>query len=211
LWRIFQQLGPVERAASEVVLLDTLHAYFSYEVRTVCGIPTITLEGTPEDWRSIARRVRAFSAFDLNWWIDPVLGICEQFVRASEGTVDPDFWNSIYKWQGPDGSGDAYVTGWVLKLFPYLDDPRAKLDAPRGKRSAAPLLCRNGWLAARPAAVFPGRDDFPASPAKAPFQWQHMEEVFEMEFVGGLMGIAQNPTNLCLRPEIGWAVRHAPA
>lgn len=30
-----------------------------------------------------------------------------------------------------------------------------------------------------------------------------------MEFVGGLMGIRQDPDTLCLRPEIGWAVREA--
>src|SRR5262245_38294275 len=53
----FSTTGPVERAASEVVLLDAMQAFFHYEVHTFCGIPALTLEGTAEDWRSIARRV----------------------------------------------------------------------------------------------------------------------------------------------------------
>src|SRR5262249_17854630 len=39
----FSTTGPVERAASEVVLLDAMQAFFSYEVHTLCGIPSITL------------------------------------------------------------------------------------------------------------------------------------------------------------------------
>jgi hypothetical protein len=31
-----------------------------------------------------------------------------------------------------------------------------------------------------------------------------------MEFIGGLVGIRQDPHTLRLRPEIGWAVREAP-
>jgi hypothetical protein len=44
-------------------------------------------------------------------------------------------------------------------------------------------------------------------PAKAPFLWKYYGADYEMEFVGGLMGIAQDSTTLSLRPEIGWAVR----
>jgi hypothetical protein len=28
-----------------------------------------------------------------------------------------------------------------------------------------------------------------------------------MEFIAGFVGVAQDPETLCLRPEIGWAVR----
>jgi len=204
----FSTTGPAERAASEVVLLDTMHAFFSYEAITICGIPAITLEGTPEDWRTIARRVREFAAFDLDWWINPLVKVCEQFAKAAEGTIDRDFWNSIYKWHGRDGSGSPYVTGWVLTFFPYLDNPLAKYASLSGRNSSAPPLCRNSWLSARPDFL-PGRDAFPCLPAKAPFRWQYLDSVFEMEFVGGLIGISQDPKTLSLRPEIGWAVRDA--
>jgi hypothetical protein len=205
----FSTTGPVERAASEVVLLDAMQAFFSYEVHTLCGIPSITLEGTAEDWRKIASRVREFSLFDLAWWVEPLQPVLDQFVAAAEGKVNRKFWDSIYKWQGPKGSGSPHVSGWVLKLFPYLDNPEAKYTRLVGKANAAPALQRNPWLSAPPSRHGPGRDDFPSLPAKAPFLWKYLGTDYEMEFVGGLMGIAQDSTTLSLRPEIGWAVRAA--
>jgi hypothetical protein len=191
----FSTTGPVERAASEIVLLDAMQAYFKCELWTLCGIPSITLEGTPDDWRQIASRVREFERFDLAWWIGALSPILEQFVAASEGDVDRQFWNSIYKWHGPIGSGSPYVTGWVLNLFPYVySELGFSLD-------------RNRWLLTPSAGDGPGVGNFPAVPAKAPFKWIFLDASYDMEFVGGLLGVAQDPATLSLRPEIGWAIR----
>jgi hypothetical protein len=128
-------------------------------------------------------------------------------------------WESIYKWNGPEGSGSAYLSGWVLTLFPYLANPVARRGLSRGTPGPSPLLCRNPWLV-RPVDVSvittywdprgPGRDDVPSLPARAPFTWLYTGSQFDMEFVAGLVGVRQDPTTLCLRPEVGWAVRHAP-
>jgi hypothetical protein len=208
----FSTTGPVERAASEISILGAMQAFFDYEVRTLCGIPSITLEGTAEDWRKIAARVREFRRFDLDWWVKPLLPVLDQFVAAAEGQVDRRFWDSIYKWQGSKGSGSPHVSGWVFKLFPYLDNPEVKFARLYGGReSTAPSLRRNPWLSAPPARDGPGRDDFPSLPAKAPFLWKfpHLGTEYGMEFVGGLLGISQDQETLCLRPEIGWAIREA--
>ena len=142
----FSTTGPMERAAFEVVLLDTLQAFFRYEVITICGIPSITLEGTVDDWKKLAQRVKEVGRFGLGWWIEQLEDICAQFVAAAEGDVDRGFWESIYKWQGPKGSGSPYVSGWIVKLFPYLDHPEAKGAWLSGKESSLPSLCRNPWL-----------------------------------------------------------------
>src|SRR5215472_9132937 len=46
----FSTTGPIARAASEVVLMDAFQPYFQYEWSIGCGIPSITLLGTPDDW-----------------------------------------------------------------------------------------------------------------------------------------------------------------
>jgi hypothetical protein len=33
---------------------------------------------------------------------------------------------------------------------------------------------------------------------------------FDMEFLGGVVGVAEDQETLALRPEVGWAVREAP-
>lgn len=115
----FSTTGPVERAASEVVLLDAMQAYFAYQVQTICGIPSITLEGTVADWESIARRAKQFARYGLGWWVDDLRPILDQFVAAAKGMIDRPFWDSIYKWKGRERCGESeYVSGWALKLFP---------------------------------------------------------------------------------------------
>ena len=44
----FSTTGPLERAATEVLLMDTFQGYFEYEMMCGCGIPQITLRGTPD-------------------------------------------------------------------------------------------------------------------------------------------------------------------
>jgi hypothetical protein len=203
----FSTTGAVECAASEVVLLDAMQPYFCFELHTCCGIPSLTLEGTTEDWRSLARRVRLWKPLGLEWWIRPLLPILEQFAAAAAGRIDRAFWDSIYKWRGSKGSGSACTTGWILTLFPYLHQAGGPTGQPHGVLS----LRRNPWLGAAPSRQGPGRDQFPGAPAKAPFRWVYFDQLFDMEFVGGLVGVCQDPDSLCLRPEIGWAVREAPA
>ena len=35
--------------------------------------------------------------FDLRWWLDHLLPICDQFVRAARGEIDLPHWRSICK------------------------------------------------------------------------------------------------------------------
>ena len=118
----FSTTGPVERAASEVVLLGAMRSYFTYEVMTLCGIPEITLEGTPEDWRAVAERARRFAGLDLGWWLEALEPVLDQFARASRGEVDRPFWQSLYRLH--DESGGPLITGWITAFFPYLKDGR---------------------------------------------------------------------------------------
>jgi hypothetical protein len=205
----FSTTGPVERAAMEVALMDTMQGFFSYELHTCCGIPAITLDGTADDWRQLALRVSELRRFDLRWWIEPLEEVCAAFVGAALGKIKRKFWDSIYKYHGPRGSGSPHVSGWVIRFFPYLCNRAARYARSSGPgRPTAPLM-RNPWLSSRSSRHGPGREEFPCLPAKAPFLWKYLGTDHEMEFVGGLLGVAQDPDTLCLRPEIGWAVREA--
>ena len=125
----FTTTGPVERAVAGVVLLDAMRSYFTYDMDSFCGIPAITLEGTPEDWQAVADRAEQFGSLDLEWWLEPLRGILHQFVAASQGVVDRSFWQSLYKYH--DESGGPEITGWVSALFPYLKDERTGLATNR--------------------------------------------------------------------------------
>jgi hypothetical protein len=55
----------------------------------------------------------------------------------------------------------------------------------------------------------PTTDVFPTGLARAPFRWEYLEASYDMEFLGGFVGVRQNAGTLALRPEIGWVVRES--
>lgn len=191
----FSTSGPVERAASEVVMMDVFERYFRFVLYGICGIPTVTLEGTPSDWERLHDKAAALDVFDLGWWLDHLLPVCDQFVRASRGDVEPAHWQAVCKLREEYG-GDV-INGWVARLFPYL---RAYADGP----------CN------RVNPIFETGEGFktsvaPSGLSRVPFHWRDAATRRErrMEAIGGLVGITQDPQTLALRPKVGWAVREA--
>jgi hypothetical protein len=271
----FTTTGPVEKAAAAVVLLDAMKSYFDYDMETECGIPAITLEGTPEDWQTVADRVEQFNSLDLRWWLKPLRAILRQFVAASQGEIDRPFWQAFYKYQ--DESGGPVITGWISALFPYLKDGRTALATMRNRwltpkaqrhwegeigesdneiqdiefnwedekikpRRIIPStqedmtdpdldddfddddddeIVIRGWLRPTPrgkpnhqgyyvgAGWGPGLADLPFGISRAPFCWHYRKQSFDMQFLGGFVGVRQNKETLAVKPEIGWAVREA--
>ncbi|HWO26998.1 MAG TPA: DUF4419 domain-containing protein [Kofleriaceae bacterium] len=194
----FSTTGPIERAASELVLMSAMKNYFHFTVMTLCGIPAITLLGTVEDWRAIRRRAEVLAEFDLNEWVAALLPILDQFVAAAAGKADREFWQSIYKTNG--GSGGPYVTGWINTLFPYLDGDDG--------------IIRNHYATAWSKDMddpFRGTtmSSFPRGMSQAPLTWDYLGTKLSMTLSGGFVGVSQNPQTLAVRPAIGWAVSYA--
>jgi hypothetical protein len=188
----FSTTGPVERAASEVVLMSAMKQYFKYIVETRCGIPQITLLGTPDDWRSIRQRAAVLAEYGLESWVRELSPILDQLCEAAEGRPDRAMWQSFYKFKS--GSGGDHATGWINVLFPYLRRQGS------GELEANPHVSswRNGY-GPEPSA-------FPSGLSSAPFIWKYLGSKLPMEFVAGFVAVSQDPVTLGVRPAIGWAV-----
>jgi len=208
----FSTTGPVERAASEVVLMDAFQGYFEYEMMCGCGIPEITLLGTPDDWRSIRTRAAVLGEFGLEAWTTALLPVLDELVRTSEGAPDPTFWRSFFRYES--GSGGSELTGWILTLFPYLDD----IQFSQGGTTRTPVWNKHleDWRhrfgpddrRRRDGAFL---DSIPSSLASAPVLCTDVRTGVptELRFVGGLFGVVQDPATLALQPEAGWAIIYA--
>jgi len=116
------------------VLLDAYSPYFSLWIVCACGIPSITLTGTVEDWQKIRARVETISGFGLETWCRSLAPIADQFVRAAAGDIDTAFWQRIYN--PVDAYGGEVITGWAARLYPYLtgdgvlNEPNPLLELP---------------------------------------------------------------------------------
>ena len=194
----FSTTGGVERAASEVVLMDAMRSYFDYVVTTVCGIPRIVLRGTADDWRRMRKRVETFCTFGLDRWVGALLPVLDEIVATADGRPNTGFWRSIVKQD--DMSGGPYVTGWCTVLFPYLEAGngalvlRAEFDWQTGLEKE--------WGGG------PTLGSFPTGLSVAPFVWDYLGTTYPMEFIAGFAGFGQN-ADMSVQSAIGWAVRDA--
>ena len=187
----FSTTGIIEKAVSQVVLMDSMKQYFSYKCTTMCGIPEVTLLGTVDDWKSIQTRVRNFAEFEgLSDWIKSLDTILQEFVNTASGNINTTFWDNIYKSQS-GGSGGPTVTGWGNLFHLYLQRKEWVIN---------PLIKNIN------SNIYPSSIDYPAGVSKVPFIWDYYSTEYKYEFLGGFFGVAQNE-KLEIRPAIGWAVR----
>jgi len=197
----FSTTGPLERTVSQVVLMRAVTNYFEFEFQSLCGIPHITLLGTPADWRGLRDRARVFRELALDWWLDALEPLLDAFVDAAEGRVDRAHWRSMYKLNS--ASGGPYVTGWIQALFPYLADPESRqLVRNRGLDT-----WREGM-----GALFgggPTTNQLPPAMSAAPFEWQVLSERYPMELLAGFIGVRQDGHG-SVTPQLGWGVRERP-
>lgn len=229
LTRRFSTTGPDEQMVFRVALMETFKEYFEYEMVLICGIPEVTLEGTPDDYRDLKRRVEAMSKYGLRFWTDQLLPICDQWIATAEGRPDVEFWKAIHR---PEKIyGGQLVTGWLARLFPYLEGKRGWVRnqlAPARQipeDAVKPRHSLEGWMRAelRAKAAREKRGEIipwavpgvsvgclPSSWSKAEIAGEGLGGKRRFLAGGGLAGVAQAPESGALEPVVAWLVEELP-
>lgn len=197
----FSTTGMVERMVSQITLMDAVKPFFEFEERLQgCGIPSVTLEGTPDDWKLLREKTRKLGNYGVKAWTDRLDPILKEFVAASEGKPDVDFWWNMaikgrpkdfhLKNEGclPTIDGATKFDGWFLEFIPF--------DS----------------FGERPEKIAYGHD-LPTVMTSVPIT-QHIEDDFGnviqtnyLEVRAGIVGLTQDVETKALRPEIGWLVK----
>ena len=186
----FSTTTPLEKIASEITIMESVKPYFEFIViRIVCGIPEITLEGTPEDWEKVLSKAKSLKGYKLEWWISELEPLLEEFVKASKGEINKGFWRNMFKCHSPKSCGAPETfDGWIIKFFPYDNE---------GKRNNLKQIV--------------GRKKLPSEIVKVDLKYieAYNDTVIEtpLELWSGFIGLKQNNENFALRPQIGWMVK----
>lgn len=194
----FSTTDSIDQFSFQVALLNSVDHYFDFYAETECGIPSITLTGTTEDWRKIENKVDEFKQFGLADWVTELKPILHQFVQASQGAIDLKFWGDIYKVK--EDCANIYVSGWIMKFFPYTLNNQYEIVA-------------NNNLQKENAQCDVPFDRIPNGISKVNFKWDFNQDefvsgaVYNMEFCAGFVGINQNAESKMLTPEIIWFVK----
>jgi hypothetical protein len=203
----FSTTGPVQRAVSHLMAMETFKSYFEYEMLCGCGIPAITLTGTSDDWRRLREKAQRFADYGLHEWIEALDPVLAQFELAKAGNADAAFWQSMFRYHS--GSGPAVLTGWATVLFPYIKEGNERLcPNPYLKdwKTRLEIDDRQHWRDRWNEPQGPGIGAFPACFTSVPLKvfWGTRET--DMRLVGGLLGVTQDEKTLAVEPECGWVV-----
>lgn len=95
----FSTTSSVSSVVSEIVLMDAMQKYFQFEFVSLCTIPEIKLLGATEDWEALREKVRRLRSIldELGVWYGKLEPILAEFIDASQGKINYDFWSQIYK------------------------------------------------------------------------------------------------------------------
>ena len=193
----FTTTGVTERITSQITLMETMKNYFDYVVHYLaCGIPSITLTGTPQDWQKVLEKTQQLGKYGVGKWIKELRPILKEFVKASEGMADQAFWQSMVKKGRVDklaGGGcvsgkPTKLDGWILKFFP--DENGQTLDK------------------------VPHTHKMPAERVYVDFRYKVISPAdgtvlndVPMQLVAGFIGTDVDTLTHALTPKMGWVVR----
>ena len=193
----FSTTGLTERVASQITLMEAMQSYFEYIVMYMgCGIPSITLQGTPDDWRKVMEKVKKLGAYGLEEWTKSLEPILTEFVNTAEGRPNQQFWKSMVKQNHPDAMQGGHcdfreptvIDGWLLKLFP--DESGKTLDKVAHTKEME-------WEMVRTAFKYQVIDSITG----------RLISETPMELWAGFVGSQEDEETNMVTPKIGWMVR----
>lgn len=195
----FTTTTPAERIASQITLMESVKEYFNYTVMSIsCGIPSIAITGTPDDWRQVQEKTRKLEAYSgIGKWAQSLEPILQEFVYAAEGKPNKKFWQDIVKKHrvkkltggGCSSELPTKLNGWILKFFPNENG-----------------LTKN--------SVY-HTEDMPSELVRVGFEYKALSSEdgsilskTPMELWAGFMGAEIDTLSNMLTPKIGWMVTY---
>lgn len=204
----FSTTTPIERTAYQVTLLESYKKTFQYIGDTGCGIPSVHIAGTAEDWKMIHSKLETLNKIGLKEWAGELKSVIQEFINASEGRQNEEFWKDIFK--NSNEYNAYYISGWIIKFFPYvkkLGDEEV-YDKESGLSIVSEIYTPNPYMNGSDYLLSElSSDNFPAGISQVPLEWNNYfkNETKEMEIYAGFFGMKQYDDK-SLEPLISWAV-----
>lgn len=120
----------ITQTVSNMLLMNTLKEYFSFEMILSCGIPCVILDGTKEDWIKLndfyEYMKNIFIDTELHDWFrhfDIVMKMFQDMRRDEKATNEiKELWERVISYVPKGSGGDKILGGWVRLFVPYSSD-----------------------------------------------------------------------------------------
>lgn len=186
------------KITSKMTIMSAFKEYFTYKLLLLgCGISSINLEGSSEDWEKIKFKVEYLATKGLEWWIKYLIPIIDNIILTKKYYTENktlneeliDFWKKMIKLKGEGGFYTPHIiNGWIVKFFPNLDgeDPTVYEEMSEG--------------------------DVPDQIIGCPLEINFIPEqggkivVCKCNLASGFYGMIQDKNTFNVRPVIGYAI-----
>ena len=188
-----------DKLVANLMLMCTMKKYFTYYCCMKCGLPSVTLYGTPSDWERLILITNKLLEFDneeklLEKWFGFLIPVLENFLRTAQGETSDElksWWNRICHVKS-GGSGPSYLGGWITAFcfFDYRDSEF--IVNSQKKNSEWPLV---------------DTSNVPSSYLETPVTFNVLGDIFKAKIIAGIMGSkihSQDNEGIC--PSPGWLI-----
>ena len=134
----FSTTDPISLTTSQISIMSAMKQYFSYSLGMGgCGISSITLEGSLEDWQKIKSKLEFFSKkeFALSWWTKHLIPIIDKIIMTKSYYTQnqginqeiKEFWKNMIRVKIGKDYDPTYINGWIIKFIPNITGGQPKL------------------------------------------------------------------------------------
>ncbi|KAL7911600.1 hypothetical protein GGI35DRAFT_443184 [Trichoderma velutinum] len=116
-----------DKAVAAFGMMGAMQKFFNYNVMAGCGLPSVTLLGTRDDWEKLASRVNKLNQYgnECQHWASLLQPITHYMIRTfdePDSQEVKDFWLRVAWETGSKGlSGDSRIlSGWIT-AFVYFN------------------------------------------------------------------------------------------
>lgn len=179
--------------------MASMKQYFTFKMRTKCGIPYIELAGTKQDWITLSTKADLLFRDILPEYAALLRPISSKFIAAFDGDWDLKFWKGMCKRvEAGRGSGaHDTISGWVSTFYLYLTGGKKNTKLKRWQD----MVGGDG----------PDPEDFPRILSSAPVKWECLGRTYPLHFHAGVLGVKQDPDTKALSTVTAWFVTHDPS
>ena len=184
----------------------------------LCGIPSVTLEGTRSDWEDLLDRILKLASFgnEPAQWARLLIPILTRFVEAFDGKPDVPFWGRVVNIYNM-GSGPTYLSGWITAFcawgsegkwmggsLPTYSEPitiKASME-----RSISPKEGKRGENLIIDGQAYPtiDTDDVPVAYCDVPVRLDDNGAEFDTIMIAGHLASKVMGDGDTVRPAPGW-------
>ena len=133
----FSTTTPSVLTTSQVSIMSAMKQYFTYNLLMGgCGVSSINLEGSLDDWNKIKSKLEFLSTKAMKWWTKHLIPIIDDIIKTKKyykkhKKINSDlinFWKSMIRIKN---KGDLYdphmINGWIIKFIPNLSEAKPGL------------------------------------------------------------------------------------